>query len=98
MESMHENIIYQGNSIITIENIPDYAHLVIIKKPSKHDLSGQIIRSLKKEYEMTKSVEAVEGMRKALDLKSIDNQTVLVFENVKGETPRPHCQGTCFTV
>ena len=35
MASMQQNIIYQGNSIISVETLPEYSHLVVIKKASK---------------------------------------------------------------
>jgi hypothetical protein len=77
-----KNIIYQGNSIISVENLPDYSHPVVIKKLSKKHSSQQKIRSLEKEYEMTQSLNAVEGVRKVLEQKSIDNQPALILEYI----------------
>ena len=39
---MDRDILYQGNSIITVETLPDYAHPVVIKKPSKRHPSQPI--------------------------------------------------------
>jgi hypothetical protein len=63
---MQNNTIYQGNSVISVETHPDYSHPVVIKKPSKRHPSQQSLRSLENEYEMTRSLNVVEGVRKAL--------------------------------
>ena len=39
---MDRDILYQGNSIITVETLPDYAHPVVIKRPSKRHPSQLI--------------------------------------------------------
>ena len=39
---MSRDILYQGNSTITVETHPDYAHPVVIKKPSKRHPSQPI--------------------------------------------------------
>jgi hypothetical protein len=39
---MDRDILYQGNSIITVETHPDYEHPVVIKKPSKRHPSQPI--------------------------------------------------------
>ena len=44
MESTTKEIIHQGNSIISIEILPDYPHPVVIKKPSKLHASRRHIR------------------------------------------------------
>jgi len=86
MTSMQKNIIYQGNSVISVETLPEYSHPVVIKKPSKSHPSQRSLRSLEKEYEMTRSLDAVEGVRKALGQQSIENQKALILEYIDGET------------
>jgi hypothetical protein len=39
---MNRDILYQGNSTITVETQPDYANPVVIKKPSKRHPSQPI--------------------------------------------------------
>jgi serine/threonine protein kinase len=90
MKSTPKNIIYQGNSIISIETLPDYPHPVIVKKPAKKHPSQRHIRSLEKEYEMTSALEAIRGVRKVLEQKSVDNQPVLLLECIDGETLRDY--------
>ncbi len=46
MVSMQQNIIYQGNSVISLETHPEYSHPVVIKKPFKRHPSRQSLRSL----------------------------------------------------
>jgi serine/threonine protein kinase len=87
---MNKGIIYQGNSIISVETLPDYAQPVVVKKPSKHHSSRRNILSLEKEYEMTRALNAVEGVRKALTQQSIENQPVLILEYIEGETLRDY--------
>ena len=74
MESTNREILYQGNTIITVETHPDYDHPVVIKRPSKRHPSQRSLRSLENEYQMTRALHAVEGVRKALGQQSIDNQ------------------------
>ena len=88
MVSTTKEIIYQGNSIISIETLPDYPHPVVIKKPSKHPSSRRHILSLEKEYEMTRFLGKVEGVRQAIEKLSIENQPVLILEYIDGETLR----------
>jgi hypothetical protein len=70
MKSTRKNIIYRGNSIISIENLPEYAHPVIVKKPAQKHPSERHIRSLEKEDEMTRVFDKIRGVRKVLDIKT----------------------------
>ena len=88
--SMKQNIIYQGNSVISVETHPEYSHPVVIKKLSKRHPSQRSLRSLEKEYEMTRSLNAVVGVRKALGQQLIENQPALILEYIDGETLRDH--------
>jgi PAS domain S-box-containing protein len=90
MEAANKNIIYQGNSVISIENLSEYSQPVIVKKPSKKDVSRWIQSDLEREYEMARSLDMVEGVRKALGQKQIKNQQVLILEYIEGETLRDH--------
>jgi len=65
-EETKKSVIYRGNSVISIEKVEGYPHLVVIKKPSSRHPSRLSLRSLEKEYEMTRSLNVVEGVRKAL--------------------------------
>jgi len=78
MASQQQNIIYKGNSVISVETLPEYSHPVVIKKPAKRHSSRRILRSLEKEYEMTHALKAVEGVRKVLGQQSIENQQALI--------------------
>ena len=80
MASTKKNIFYQGNTTISVETLPDYSQPVVIKKPSKRHPSRQSLRSLEKEYEMTRSLNAVAGVRKAQGLQSIQGQPTLILE------------------
>jgi len=90
MESMPKDILYQGDSIISVETLPDYPHPVVIKKPSKYHTSPRNIRSLEEEYEMTRFLNEVEGVRKAFEKQSIDNKPALILEYIDGETLRDY--------
>ena len=89
---MQNNAIYQGNSAISLETRPEYFHPVVIKKPAKRHPSQRSLRSLEKEYEMTRPLNAVEGVRKALGQESIDNQPSLILEYIDGETLRDYIE------
>jgi len=93
MTSIQKNIIYQGNSVISVETLPEYFHPVVIKKPSKRHPSRRSLRSLEKEYEMTRSLDAVGGVRKAMGQQSIENQQALILEYIDGQTLREHIRG-----
>jgi serine/threonine protein kinase len=90
MASAKQHIIYQGNSVIFIESLPEHSHPVVIKKPVKRYPSRRSLRSLEKEYEMTRSLNDVAGVRKALGQHLIEDQPALILENIDGETLRDH--------
>ena len=85
-----QRVIYQGNSEISIETHPDYAHPVVIKKPFKRHPSRRSLRSQEKEYEITRSLNDVAGVRKALGQQSQEGQPALILEYIDGETLRDH--------
>jgi serine/threonine protein kinase len=89
---MQNNTIYQGNSVISVEAHPEYPHPVVIKKSSKRHPSRRSLRSLEKEYEMTRSLNAVEGVRRALGQQSVENQPALILEYIDGETLRDYIE------
>jgi serine/threonine protein kinase len=90
MTSIEQNLIYRGNSIISIEKVAEYPHPVVLKKPLKRHPSRRSLRSLEKEYEMTRSLNAVAGVRQALGQQSIEDQPALILEYIDGETLRDH--------
>ena len=79
-----------NNSVISVEPHPDYSQPVVVKKPFKRQPSQRILRSLEKEFEMTRSLDAVEGVRKAIGKQSIGNQPALILEYIDGVTLRDH--------
>jgi serine/threonine protein kinase len=88
-EPAKQGVIYRGNSIISIEKVAEYPHPVVIKKPFKRHPSRRSLRSLENEYEMTRSLNAIAGVRKALGQQSIEGQPALILEYIDGET-LPH--------
>ena len=87
---MSNDIIYQGNSIISVENLSDYSLPVVVKKTTKSHSSQRNILSLEKEYEMTSTLEGIKGVRQVLEKKTIENQPVLILEYIDGETLRDY--------
>jgi serine/threonine protein kinase len=87
---MQQNIIYQGNSVISVETLPEYSQPVVIKKPSKRHPSRRSLRSQEKEYEISRSLNDVAGVRKALGQQSIEDQPALILEYIDGETLREY--------
>ncbi len=90
MPPKQQHTIYQDNSIISVETLPEYSRPIVIKKPAKRHPSRQSIRSLENEFEMTRSLDAVEGVRKVLGQQLIGNQPVLILEYIDGETLRDY--------
>ena len=88
METATKDIIYQGNSTISVEALPAYSKPVVVKRPSKRHASRHYVRSLEREYELTRVLDAVEGVRQALGQQSVDNQSALILEYIEGETLR----------
>ena len=82
--------IHRGKATISVEKLPDYSDPVVIKKPSKHHPSRQILRSLENEYQMLCALKEIEGVRKALGQQSIEDQQALILEYIDGETLRDH--------
>ena len=93
-DSRRSAVVHRGNSVISIETLPDYSDPVVVKRPSEHASFTHVNRLLDREYEMTRSLDAVEGVRKALGQQSIDNQPALILEHIEGETLRDHIAGT----
>ncbi len=90
MAAMQQNTIHKGNSVISVETHPEYAHPVVIKKSSKKHPSLRINQSLQKEYEMTRFLDEIAGVRKAFGKMFIENQPVLILEYIDGETLRDY--------
>ena len=88
MGSKNINEIHVGNSIVSIETLPEYDHPVVIKKPAPSYPSHRILLDLRREYEMTRTLDGVKGIRKAYKQTSINNQPVLILEYIEGEILR----------
>jgi hypothetical protein len=74
MASMQQNIIYQGNSLITIETHPEYSRPVVIKKPSKRRPSRRSLRSLEsnKTYRFEYYIEYIDRAAMAVLVERIE--------------------------
>jgi serine/threonine protein kinase len=94
MKSRDKQIIHQGSSVITAEILPNYSQLVVTKRHSKQDSSKWNLRSIEREFEMTRTLDSVEGLRKVLDIKQIEGQQVLILEYLEGETLQDHISTT----
>jgi|GEM_PF-128458 len=88
MTEVQPNIIYTGNSVLSVESLPEYAHPIVIKKLAKRHPSRRSLRALEKEYEMTSALDTVAGVRKLLGQQSIENLPALILEYIDGETLR----------
>ena len=88
MRLVDKNAIHRGNSVISVETLPGYPDPVVVKKPSSQPPSQQVISSLEREYVMTRALDGVEGVRKALGQEAIEGQPALILEYVEGETLR----------
>ena len=82
--NINRNVIYRGNSIISIEDLQDYDQPVVVKTPAGR-ASRREVRTLEREYEMTRALHEVEGVRKALGQQLIENQPALILEYIEGE-------------
>ncbi len=71
-------ILHQGNSVISVETHPDHSHPVVIKKPVGHRLDRGSMHPLEKEYEMTRSLNAVDGMYREM-MKSFIASIIIVL-------------------
>ncbi len=96
-EPAKQAVIYRGNSIISIEKVAEYPHPVVIKKPSKRHPSRRHLRSLEKEYEITRSLSEIAGVRKALGRQALA-QPALILEYIDGETLRDHIRQKTFNL
>ena len=69
MESTYQDVIYQGQAIISVETLPDYAHPVAIKKPAKRQLSQRRFQSLENQHEMTRALGTASRIDRSGQLK-----------------------------
>ncbi len=90
---MQQNIIYQGNSVISVAMLPDFPGPVVVKKPSTPHPPRWMMLALEREYEMTRGLDGIEGVRKALGKQVIKNQPALILEYIEGETLRDTIAG-----
>ena len=97
-EETGQRVIYRGNSILSIDKVEEYPHPVVIKKPSKRHLSRRHLRSLEKEYEITRALNGVAGVRKALGQQSLAGQPALILEYIDGEPLRDHIRRKTFNL
>ena len=67
MDSKIANVIYEANSIVSIETHPEHAHPVVIKKPSSSHPPRQFILSLEKKYKMTRVDDTARSLQRLLD-------------------------------
>jgi serine/threonine protein kinase len=79
-------VLHQGNSILSLETLPDYPHPVVVKQRSAGHVSDGDVRSLDNEYEMTRVLNGVAGVRQVLGQQSIDSEPALILEYVDGKT------------
>lgn len=81
-----QNVIYQGNSIIRTETLPEFDCPVVIKMPVKKKSSKRKTRALEKEYKITRALDSVMGVRRLLGQTEIEKQPALVLEYIEGKT------------
>lgn len=77
---MQRKIICKGASIISVEMHPDHDHPVAVKKPAKRHPTRRILQSLENEFEMTRSLHGVRGVRGVLGRMAVDQQPALILE------------------
>jgi hypothetical protein len=61
MASTTREIIYRGDSIISVEELPEYPDPVVVKRPAGPDVSRSVVRSLGNEYEMVRCQQPMGG-------------------------------------
>ena len=88
MKTTTKDIIYQGNSTISVEALPAYSQPVVVKRPSERPASRHYVSSLEREYELTRALDGVAGVRQALAQESVDDQPALILEHIEGDTLR----------
>ena len=86
MDSTRREVLHEGNTVVSVEVVPDHPDPVVWKRPSGHHPSRQVVRSLENEYEMTRTLEAVEGVRDVIGQNVEQGQSVLL-ELVMGPLP-----------
>jgi len=74
LASLQQNIIYQGNSAISVETHPEYSRPVVIKKPSKRHPSLRSLRSLEsnKTYRFEYYIEYMDRAAMAVLIERIE--------------------------
>jgi predicted ATPase len=86
MNTTTSDVIYRGDSTISVESLPAFSKPVVVKRPSGRPASRQYLRSLEREYELTRALDGVAGVRQALGRQSVGDQPALILEYIEGET------------
>ncbi len=94
MGSTEREILHRGDSTITVEILQEYAGPVAVKRPAQHHESRQYRRSLEREYEMTRSLDSVAGIRRVLEWREAEDRPALILEYVSGRPLREHVAST----
>jgi serine/threonine protein kinase len=80
------NIIYQGESVISVEEVKGYSHPVAEKRLVKPHPSRRSLSILQNEYDITRSLRHINGVRKVLGNSEFKGKSALILEYIEGQT------------
>jgi tRNA A-37 threonylcarbamoyl transferase component Bud32 len=83
-------ILYKGNSVITLEHKDEYAYPVVVKKAAKSLNFEKLITALENEFKNIQILKDIQGIRKCFELTTLENQPALILEYIDGETLQEH--------
>jgi serine/threonine protein kinase len=84
MNITSQEVLHNGNSVITIEQFQDLDSPVVIKRSSNSDPSRQYTKSLENEFRITNVLREIKGIRNAIEHRNNDSMPALVLEYVDG--------------
>ena len=90
METSDREILYRGDTILTLEALPGYSRPVVVKMAADSHPPAHVLDALDTEYASAKALADVDGVRRVLGREPIAGQAALILEYVDGETLREH--------
>lgn len=88
------NIIYQGESVITVEEVKGYPHPVAVKRPAKPHPSEKSLGVYQNEYDITQSLRHIKGVRKIFGQEEFKGKPALILEYIEGQTLEEYAAST----
>ncbi|MGA1842176.1 MAG: AAA family ATPase [bacterium] len=92
--SQAPNIIHHGESVISLEEVKGYSQPIAVKRLVKPHPSQRSLGILQNEYDVTRSLQHIKGVRKVLGREEFEGKPALILEYIEGQTIEKYTAST----